>query len=226
MDGLSFLDVEPSLLKTEERIIVAAIKIFAEYPLHVVTVRMIAKEARVCFSSITYHFRTKENLYQEVIRRFLNHGVQTLLCHGESASQPLTPEAACHELRTMVIRMTDWIYGSSHATTVAKIIFREHVSPSPLSETLYDEFFGKVITQLTTIVSSLINVPENVDKEREAALLAFSIFGQIGTFRLDREMLVRHLGFTGFSASEIAELQNLLLRNIFRQLGVPALSKP
>ena len=53
MDCLSFFDVEPSLLKTEERIIVAAIKIFAEYPLHAVTVRMIAKEARVCFSSIS-----------------------------------------------------------------------------------------------------------------------------------------------------------------------------
>ena len=39
-------------------------------------------------------------------------------------------------------------------------------------------------------------------------------------FRLQREMLVRHLGFTGFSADEIAELKDLLIRNISRQLGV------
>jgi len=61
---------------------------------------------------------------------------------------------------------------------------------------------------------------KNVDKEREAVLLTFSIFGQVFGFRLYREMLVRHLGFTGFSVDEIVELKDLLIRNIFRQLGV------
>lgn len=220
MDNLSFLDVDPSKLKTEERIIIAAIKVFAEYPVQVATVRMIAQEAQVNFSSITYYFKTKENLYQEVIRRILNYVVQSMLLAAELPPQPLTPESARRELFTMVGRLTDWIYGNSHATLFAKIIVREHISPSPVYEMLYDEFFSKVITRMSAIVHCLINVQESVDKEREAALLTFSIFGQILGFRLEREMLVRHLGFTGFSADEIAELKALLARNIIRQLGV------
>ena len=221
MDDLSFLDVDPSKLKTEERIIAAAIKIFAEYPLPVVTVRMIAREAQVCFSSITYHFKTKENLYQEVIRRFLNYAAQSILSHEESASLPLSPESARCELRSMVMKMTDWVYGNFHGNAFLKMILREHVSQSPVSEMLHNEFFSKFVAQLTGIIYCLINVPDNVNKNREATLLALSIFGQIMGFRLDREMLVRHLGFTGFSTDEIIELQELLLRNIFRQLEVP-----
>ena len=222
MNSLAFLDVDPSILKTEERIIVAAIKVFADYPLQVATVRMIAQEAQINFSSITYHFKTKENLYQEVLRRFLNNVVQLLPSPDELAVQPLTPELARKELLAFVGQATDLMYGNSHTATFAKIILREHFSPSPFYEMLYKEFFSKVITWITARVCCLINVPENVDKEREATLITFSIIGQILGFRVGREMLIRRLGFTGFSTEEIAELKELLMRNILRQLGLPS----
>ena len=121
----------------------------------------------------------------------------------------------------MIGNLIDWVYDNSHVVTYAKIISREHISPSPAYEILYNEFFSKAIRRMTTIVHCLIKGQKRDNKkEREAALLTFSIFGQIFGFRLQREMLVRHLGFTGFSADEIAELKDLVIRNISRQLGV------
>ena len=225
MNSLTFLDVDPAMLKTEERIIVAAIKVFAEYPLHTATIRMIAQEAQINFSSITYHFKTKENLYQEVIRRFLDH-VRSIISLTESSPQPLTPESAREELVGIIERMTDWMCGGSHVATLAKIILREHFSPSSVYEMLYKDFFSKIITRLTALVRCLISKPgdtspEETNREREATLLAFSMIGQTLVFRLQRELLVRHLGFIGFSTEEIAELKDLLVRNILRQLEVP-----
>ncbi|MGL6194528.1 MAG: TetR family transcriptional regulator, partial [Thermoguttaceae bacterium] len=49
------MTIDPSLLKSDERIILAAIKIFADYPPELASVRMIAKEAKVNYSAITYH---------------------------------------------------------------------------------------------------------------------------------------------------------------------------
>jgi len=220
MNSLSFLDVDPSILKTEERIIVAAIKVFAENSIHAATVRMIAQEAKVQASSITYHFTTKENLYQEVIRRILHYASTSILHYVESPAQPLTLKSARKELLSMIEKLTDWHYGSPHIVTFAKIISREHFSPSPVYGIIYNEFFSKAIARMTTIVHCLIKGNNKVDKGREAALQTFSIFGQIFGFRLQREMLVRSLGFTGFSADEIAEIKDLLLRNISRQLEV------
>ena len=220
MNSLAFLDVDPSMLKTEERIIVAAIKVFSDYPLQTATIRMIAQEAQINFSSITYHFKTKENLYREVLHRYLNNVVQSVVDQEESSAPPLTPESALPELLSKVRQLTDAMCGSPHATIFAKIILREHFSPSSCYEMLHKEFFSKLITWMTARIECLIHVPEGADKEREATLLTFSILGQTLGFRLQRELLVRHLGFTGFSADEIAELKELLVRNISRQLGI------
>lgn len=218
MDEPPFLSVDPQKLKTEERIIVAAMRVFADHPLESATLRQIAAEAHISFSSITYYFKTKENLYHTVISRVLEFVVSPIAqkISESSSSKPPTGKEARAELQGMIERMAEWIYGNSHAAIFAKIIFREHFSPSVIYEKLYEGFFIKVIDRF----SFLIRVLCKEMNERESTFQAFSVIGQIIAFRIERELLIRRLGFTGFSSEEVAEIKKALIRNIFRQLGV------
>ncbi len=213
MQNQSFLTVDPTLLKSEERILLAAIKIFAEYPPELASIRMIAKEANVNYSAVAYHFKNKENLYQEVMRRVVGLISQA---YTFPETLPGDAEIAKMELRAFVGRMVDWIYGNPYAVSFAKIIIREHLSPSTAYERLNEDLFKRIFNRMTDVV---LCITQTTDR-RKASLQFFSIAGQVIGFRIERELLVRHLGFAGFSPIEIEELKTLLFQNIFRQLGV------
>lgn len=211
-----FLSVDPNMLKSEERIIVAAIRVFSDYPLEKASLRMIAKEAGISFSSITYYFKTKENLYREVLLRILSFVLDLLPQMREKFSNRMTVEKAKEELRAIIGALTERLYGNTNASILAKILLREHISPSSVYDMLFEEFFSKVIDRFTNLVRKIC--PKK--NERQATIQAFSIIGQVLAFRIERELMVRKLGLTGFSPEEIEELKNTIIENIFRQLEV------
>lgn len=218
MNEPSFLSIDPKRLKSDERIVVAAMRVFADYPLEKASLRMIAKEAGISFSAITYYFKTKENLYREVIVRILEYMASSFPRLREEFPTDRSVEAAKTELRGILIGMSERLYGNSNASIPVRIILREHISPSSVYETIFQEYFRHILDRITLLVRILC---DRMD-ERRASLQAFSIIGQLIAFRIERELMVRKLGWTGFSAEEIEELQNVLLENVFRQLGVPS----
>lgn len=218
MNTLSFLSFDPKMLKTEERILLAAIKVFSNFPIEIVTLRMIAKEAGVTLSLITYHFKTKENLYREVLLRVLEHmtfNVRALFSTLEDET-PISTKEAKKLLCAFIDFFAECFFGNPQSAILAKIIVQEHFSPSPVYEDLYEKYFKRVIE----ILRRLVEVLTDNTNRRETALLAFTMFGQIIGFRLEREIMVRFLGMTGFSAEETQELKDQLTRNAFLLLGV------
>lgn len=216
MKGPSFLNVDPKILKSDERIIVAAMKVFSEKSLDQASLREIAKEADISFSAITYYFKTKENLYREVIVRTLNFVLGSVSSEWSASPDTLETGEAKQELKAIISGMTEWIYGFSQSNIFARIILREHVSPSPIYGMLHRDFFSKIIDHIAMLLRAL----RKDWPPRRASIQAFNVLGQIAAFRLERELLVRHLGFEGFSAGEVEELKNILIENIFRQLEV------
>ncbi len=61
---------KPHSQDTENKILTAAEKVFAEKGLKGARINDIAEEARVTPSLVNYHFRSKENLYKNVIENF------------------------------------------------------------------------------------------------------------------------------------------------------------
>lgn len=216
MSEPTFLTVDPSMLKSDERIIVAAMRVFADYPVEKASLRLIAKEAGISFSSITYHFKTKENLYREVLIRIVNFALSALPQLSEKFPRKMTIKQAKTELQTIISTFSERIYGNSNASVLARIIMREHISPSSVYDTLFNEYFTKIIDRVANLVRILC--PQK--SKRQATIQAFNILGQLIGFRIERELMVRKLNMTGFSPEEIEELTQTLLENVFRQLGV------
>ncbi|MEA3391526.1 MAG: TetR/AcrR family transcriptional regulator [Candidatus Marinimicrobia bacterium] len=65
-------------LKTPEKIVNSTIECIEHYGFDALTVRMIAETAKVNIAAINYHFRSKENLIQQVIQTTLNHMIEDI----------------------------------------------------------------------------------------------------------------------------------------------------
>jgi AcrR family transcriptional regulator len=88
-------DAQPATTASpKERILVAATKLFAEKGLHGAGIREIARDAGVNVNLIAYHFRTKQELYAQVIEATaheLNSGRNTILEELEHRYAPGLP---------------------------------------------------------------------------------------------------------------------------------------
>lgn len=210
--------IDAKMLKTDEQIIFAAMKVFSRYPLEVATLRMIAKEADVTLSLITYHFKTKENLYQEVLARVLpgiTKGIQKPFKSLRDEGL-LTPDAAKQFLREAIIYVSDRIYGNPNVTLFGQIIMREHFSPSSVYDVIYEQYFKAVLDALSLLIAAITGDSD----QRKVSLQAFSIFGQIMSVVFEREMMKRYIGMEGNTEEEATELKELIIKNVFAQLGV------
>ena len=210
--------IDAKMLKTDEQIIYAAMKVFSRYPLEVATLRMIAQEADVTLSLITYHFKTKENLYQEVMARVLPGLTADIQQPFKDLRDfgGLSPEVAKEFLREAIIYVSDRINGHPNVTLFGQIIMREHFSPSSVYDVIYEQYFKTVLDALALLVAAITGDTD----QRKVSLQAFSIFGQILSVAYEREMMKRYIGMDGFTAEEADELKEFVIRNVFAQLGV------
>lgn len=81
VSGVSRVNSE---LNTKERLLEAAHSLFAERGYHNATVRDIAARARTNLASINYYFRSKDDLYREVMHRSYRKIVETAQVGAET----------------------------------------------------------------------------------------------------------------------------------------------
>ncbi len=212
MSKIEYVTVDPNLLKTEERIVLASMKVFSQYPLDAVSLRMIAKEAGITLSLISYHYKSKENLYQVVLRRILTQveGLLEKQFQTLNSERGISVKAARAYLEEIVDFLTDKMFANPNSSLFVKLVFHEHMNPSGIYDELYRDFFKRAIDLMSQMIRI---IGKNID-ERRAAFLAFGMIGQIFGFRLERELMIRHLEIEGYSADEVKEIRNTVLQNV------------
>ncbi|MDR0609164.1 MAG: CerR family C-terminal domain-containing protein [Planctomycetaceae bacterium] len=212
MSNPIILSIDPKLLRTDERIIHAAIKVFADFSLEKATLAIIAKEAGITLSSITYYFKTKEKLYGEVLNRILdymlddiNRRIAELDAMSENA---LTPEVAEINLRDLFRHFVGRLFDSGSALFV-RILIREQSAPSVFYNDIYERYFKRVIH----LLERLIGVITGCKEKHRLSMLAFSAFAQIIGSRLEKYLLLKHSGIEEFSADDIEQIEMIITEN-------------
>ena len=217
MKKQSVMSVDPDMLKTEERIIVAAIRVFSDCPVEVTSTRTIAKAAGVSLSAIPYYFKTKEKLYEATINRmvdFVEEGAKQTFADLPPI-ESLSKDEAKAVLQRLIELKVEMFCGSPSAVTFAKIIMREHLSPSPVYDVIYQRFLKGVFNNVIRLIQRIS--PQTSDKDAMMKIV-WSV-GQVAGFRVGREMFKRHVeDFVGYSPKEIADIKALIIRNVFREL--------
>ena len=147
---------------TKESIMSAAMRLFAEKGLKLVTVREICQAAKVNVALVNYHFRNKNGLYQACVER---------LFHDSTGEELCALDADVTDARSWRAAVRDWIFGVSRAlratqggAVLAAGFFRqEMVNPSPMCDLVRERYFIPVRESLLRLIAMAV---EDVHEQR------------------------------------------------------------
>lgn len=196
----------------KERLLEAAIDVFGKQGFSGASTRMIAAAAQVNISAIPYYFNGKEGLYQAVVEH-IGGRVHTMLrntveeINAHSAAKDFDPEKAGALLEKLLTQLINFMLGSTEALRIVRIILMEQLDPSAA----YSAIFKNIMSPLLSSIARMISAVTGIADEREILLRALAVVGQVMSFRIARETMVRMLGLQGYSSEETAEIRHLII---------------
>jgi AcrR family transcriptional regulator len=132
-----------------ERLMDAAIRLFAEHGLEGTSTRDIAKATDLNISLISYYFGGKEGLYKTVIDEYaarLRVESDKLLSSVDLES--LDRDTFCQTMHTLIHRMIPMKYESR---TMSALLQREMMSGLPFAKDVFENVFGQILEKIVSI---------------------------------------------------------------------------
>lgn len=171
---------------TKQRILAAAVEIFAERGIEGTTVREISARAGANQAAVHYHYGSKEKLLMAVF-------AEMLLADEKQypADMGLTPDAGPHArllayIRSLLFKLLGT--GDLQYEKLGKLFTQELFNPSENFNVLMERFIRPEHTLLVGIVRELL--PKDAS-ERTVRLCTAGVFGQCLLFDNLREMIRR-----------------------------------
>ncbi len=161
---------------TATRILSAAGPIFAEHGFQNTTVREICRAASVNLASVNYHFRDKEQLYIETVKR----AAQLRAEHAPMPNLPAeTPTAI--KLRAFIHTILSRMLDADQSPWQVRLMTREVLQPTSACRELVEEYFRPHFELLQRIIGEAVP-PDTPDHLRRK--IAFSVIGQCLHYRM------------------------------------------
>ena len=178
-----------------KRLLLAGMDIFGELGFEAVTTRQLASKANVNLASIPYYFGTKEQLYNECIAEFIKYVSKHFAelraeIIAELGDKNISHSKVIELLEKLMLRIVDISTGNS-IHQYSPLILREHLTPSPAFEILYENYF----LPLHKLVARLVAVLDGLDEDdSECILRAHVLLGQVVGVLAGRNLLLKRLG--------------------------------
>jgi len=169
-----------STADTRELILNAAGQIFAQHGFHATTVRQITREAGANLAAVNYHFRDKQELYLNVLKRAYSSATST------AAADLAGPGPA--RLHTFIFSFLAYLLDPKRPQWHGVLIAREMANPTPALDQLVAESVRPVKHRIAGIVREILG-PGATDEQ--VGLACLSIIGQCLHYVHCREMIAR-----------------------------------
>lgn len=208
----------PAAHSTKDRLLEAAIKIFALHGFEGAGTRLITREAGANISAIPYYFGGKEGLYASVLAHIASLVQSDLSARAEEAraaleDETLSPEEAQKILRGMIAHFVRFLLSEKISGPIVRIFLREQAEPTASFDVFYERTMRPMHELLTRLVARACALP--FPSER-ATLAAHTLIGQIIAFKTHREAALRRLGWKSYGEAEIEKIsQTILLHTDF-----------
>jgi AcrR family transcriptional regulator len=171
--------MEDGVRATRERLVVAAIELFAEQGFEGASIREICRRAHTNIAAVNYHFRDKLGLYLEVVQSAIDHMRDTSdltkrVPPGSSAEQRFR-----HYVQTYVDRLmtmdgpTSWIH---------RLMRHEMTEPTPAAVQIFKFAILPRLEYLATLIAELMGCQPDDPRVR---LCVASVQAQCLFFRPD-----------------------------------------
>lgn len=165
---------------TRERLVEAALALFADKGYRSTTVQEIAAKAGTNVAAINYHFRSKANFYAEVVlsaSEFADASYTQVAPTADNAEQ-LLYEFLDHQLREL--------HEKRDGSLITQIRAQEMAEPSPVLEIIAERLVRPIIVHVEGIVGTLL--PDDADSETVRRHTT-SILGQIHIYKMGKPIL-------------------------------------
>ncbi|PKN42634.1 MAG: hypothetical protein CVU60_04540 [Deltaproteobacteria bacterium HGW-Deltaproteobacteria-18] len=193
----------------------AGLQCFADRGLDGVTIREIARVAGQNSAAITYYFGGKEGLYGAVldaVMRFFRNHVHEARQAWESLNEADTkPEQAVALLKRIQRSFALGILTDAKAAQFAMLMVREQTQPTAAFEALYRDTVEPLHCMISRI---LARITGDEPESPRAVLRAHALIGQLQSFVMARETLLRRMDWNAYDASRAAEVANMLAENL------------
>jgi AcrR family transcriptional regulator len=211
------------------RLLEAGLQCFADRGLDGVTIREIARISGQNSAAIAYYFGGKEGLYKAVLeavmRFFRQHVLEAERSYAQAVSRgDLDRTEAAALLKRIQRGFALGILTDAQAAQLAMLMVREQTQPTAAFEALYRD----TVEPLHRMISHILARITGDDPESpRAALRAHALIGQLQSFIMARETLLRRMGWDGYDASRAAEVADMLADNLdIFVAGRKALAQP
>jgi TetR/AcrR family transcriptional regulator, regulator of cefoperazone and chloramphenicol sensitivity len=149
--------------ETRERLLAAAMQLFAAEGFSKVTVRDICDKARANVAAVNYHFKGKVGLYDEVVRaavRTMQDTTEEMRTAGEGQS----PE---RQLETSVRVFLTRVGPNAGDSWIHQLMMQELADPTPALDVIVEQVLRPRLAYVSGIIAAIMKCPvedERVDR--------------------------------------------------------------
>ncbi len=167
---------------TREKLLDAALDVFAEQGYQSATVQEIVKRAGANIAAINYHFRDKASFYAEVVI----YGLEQQ-CDGppDFADENASPQQQLHAFIHWFLKRS---LGVGETALLDQIHMQEMMQPSPVLDQVVEKLIRPTHLKLREIVIKLLPEQASEDQIRHHC---FSIIGQCNLYNLGKPIITR-----------------------------------
>ena len=176
---------DATAIDTRQRILDVAGPIFAEHGFRAATIREICDKADANIAAVNYHFGSKENLYTEVLRSWLQKQEEKHPPDGGLRDGATAEERLRAFIRAVVLRI---LGDEGPPSWFSGLLAREMAEPTHALDSLVEEIFRPQMLQLDGIVRDLLG-PEADPKQ--VRLCVWSVAGQWVVYHCGRNLMAR-----------------------------------
>jgi AcrR family transcriptional regulator len=206
-------------LETRQRVLDAAVKLFAERGFKNVTIRDVCREAGANVAAVNYYFRDKLGLYKEVVQLaadVMDRHKQAAMDAGEGQS----PE---EQLRVYIQSFLHRMLSEEpdeKTSLIEKLVGREMGDPSPAFDLIVEKGIKPSAGRLGALVAQLLGCPADDQRVWQTAL---SIQSQCVFYKLSKPVFARMAPELKFTPEVIDGIANHI--SAFSLAGIRAVAK-
>ncbi len=210
--------------RTRQALIEAAGRLVAERGVGRVSTRAIADRAGENLGTIHYHFGGKEGLLKAVLSFACRQNIEPSLREVIESCRPSldTPEGQAHAVRKLVQHLMRVMFSPERPRWCSRVLYQVSQYDSPLRDFLREELRDPHLEAIKELV--LHARPEWT--AHEIHLWAYLLIGVVVFHADHQEMIVDCLGSKQFPPDYLAKLEQRLVEDATRALGLPLEAAP
>ncbi|QTL38829.1 transcriptional regulator CecR [Xenorhabdus budapestensis] len=201
----------------KQQLLESALEIFGKSGLEGATTRNIAQHAKQNIAAIAYYFGSKEGLYLAVAHHIADRLktefsllIKTIDQFFITTPQPYSQDQILAFIHQGLISYNRLIFDKS-SLNLSRIMSHEQLTPTEAYSVIHEQGLAPIYSRLNKLIAYYIGADEG---KISTQIHTHALLGEILSFRLAREALLRQTGWDNIGSKEYELINQVLTQHI------------